>query len=154
MSGTGTAVVRPTLFVRNNTSNTITFNSGRVRWELPPKPHPDFESSVPWKAAISPAFERLWNEQKITVALDEDFNHIIASLPINDSIFTPYTHFQMSPQASTTIVHNLDRNGPVTAAMFSLDGNTEYYNFKTEMLDRNTCRITTDDPLTFQITIF
>ena len=145
---------RPDLFARNLTRQPITFNMGRIRWMLQPHGHPDSAGPLPWTVAKSPGFERLWARSEVEVALDPDFTTPIIELPAGSRLFRPYVHTQGIAQATTTISHGLSRQGPVKVVMFSLDGQTEYDDFHTEMLDPNTCRISTDDPLTFVATVF
>lgn len=148
---------RPDLFVRNLSRNTITFNLGRVRWELPPQPAPDSAGSLPWTVAKSPGFMRVWEAGRVEVATDPDFGYPIHELPPvggGQGFFRPHVHTQLQPQTVTVINHDLGRDGPVKVVMFSLDGTIEYDNFITEMLTTNSCRVSTDDPLTFVATVF
>ena len=145
---------RPDLYVRNLSPNTITFNLGKVRWQLPPWPNVDYEQPLPWTVARSSGFERLWERGQVLVAADDDFEFILAELPEGGSIFRPFVHRQEVAQSVVDIQHNIDRNGPVNVVVFSLDGQTEYWNFHTEMLTKNTCRISFDDPLAFVATVF
>jgi hypothetical protein len=148
---------RPDLFARNLSANTITFNLGRVRWELAPKGDTDYFASLPWTVAKSPGFMRIWAAGQVEVAADTDFAYPIFELPVEGSaqgLFRPHVHQQLTPQTVTVIQHDLSRAGPVKVVMFSLDGAIEYDNFITEMIDTNTCRISTDDPLTFVATVF
>lgn len=144
---------RPDLFVRNLSPNTITFNMGTVRWQLPPWPDEDYEQPLPWTVAKSPGFERLWEREQVLVATDDDFENIITDLPEAVS-FRPFVYRQQTPQAVTDITHNLGRSGPVIMSVFSLDGQVEYWNFITEMRDDNTVRISFDSPVTFMATVF
>ena len=145
---------RPDLFARNLTYQPVTFNLGRIRWQLQPKGDPDDRQPLPWTVAKSPGFTRLWERGYVTVATDPDFENVIPELPSGPVIFRPYVHTQSSPQAVTVIPHGLNRVGPVKVVMFSLNGQTEYVDFFTEMIDANTCRVSTDDPLTFVATVF
>lgn len=147
---------RPDLFARNLTRNTITFNLGRVKWQLGPAGNVDDDGVLPWTVARSPGFQRVWDAGEVIVAYDPAFDYTITELPLLSGAapFRPYVYTQSTPQAVTTIVHNHNRNGPVQVALFSLDGGTEYYNFTTEMVDTDTCRIATDDPMTFVATVF
>jgi len=145
---------RPDLFVRNLSPNTITFNMGNLRWSLPPWPSDDYEQPLPWTVAKSSGFERLWEREQVLVSIDNDFEEIIHELPEGGVLFRPYVHLQETPQAVTDITHNLMRSGPVIMSVFSLDGQTEYWNFFTEMRDNNTVRISFDDPVAFMATVF
>lgn len=146
---------RPDLFARNLTRQPVTFNLGRIRWMLQPKGSPDDVAPLPWTVAKSPGFIRVWDRKEVQVSLDPDFSTLITELPVSGSrLFRPYVHTQAVAQSTTTITHGLARNGPVKVVMFSLDGQTEYTDFYTEMLDPNTCRVSTDDPLTFVATVF
>lgn len=145
---------RPDLFVRNLSPNTITFNMGEIRWELPPWPNPDYEQKLPWTVAVSSGFQRLWEREKVLVAADADFVLILTELPATGGTGSgAYVHHQETPAAVVNIVHNFNRQGPVLAAVFSLDGEIEYYNFGTEMVNQNTARLSFDDPITFQATL-
>jgi hypothetical protein len=144
---------RPDLFARNLTWQPITFNLGRIRWQLQPKTEPDSTQPLPWTVAKSPGFTRLWERGYVEVSLDPNFTELLTELPVAKP-FAPYVHTQNIPQSVTVIPHDLNRNGPVKVVMFSLDGNTEYTDFFTEMITPNTCRVTTDDPLTFVATVF
>jgi hypothetical protein len=148
---------RPDLFARNLSRNTITFELGRVRWELAPRGETDYFASLPWTVAKSPGFTRVWAAGQVEVATDPDFAYPIYELPVvgaAQGFFRPYVHQQLSPQTVTVINHDLGRQGPVKVVMFSLDGTIEYTDFFTEMLDTNRCRVSTDDPLTFVATVF
>lgn len=148
---------RPDLFARNLSPNTITFSLGQVRWELAPRGDTDYFASLPWTVAKSPGFMRIWAAGQVEVAIDPTFDYPIFELPVEGSaqgLFRPHVHQQLSAQAVTVIRHDLSRQGPVKVVMFSLDGLIEYDNFITEMIDTNTCRISTDDPLTFVATVF
>ena len=144
---------RPDLYARNLTRQPITFNLGRIRWQLQPKGDPDSIQPLPWTVAKSPGFTRLWTRGYAEVSLDPDFAELITELPAAKP-FAPYVHTQNTPQSVTVIPHDLNRTGPVKVVMFSLDGNTEYTDFFTEMITPNTCRVSTDDPLTFVATVF
>lgn len=144
---------RPDLFVRNLISSTITFNEGGLRWSLPPWPSEDYEQPLPWTVAKSSGFERLWERNQVLVATDEDFEQVITDLPASVA-FKPFVYRQETPQAVTDIVHNLGRGGPVIMSVFSLDGQTEYWNFITEMRNDNTVRISFDSPVAFMATVF
>ena len=145
---------RPDLFARNLTRQPITFNLGKIRWFLGAKGNPDAEQPLPWTVAKSTGFERVCERGDVEVAIDPDFQNVVEVLPGVGSLFRPYVHVQNVPQATVTITHDHSRPGPVMVALFSLDGNTEYFNFHTEMLDKNTCRISMDDPTTFIATVF
>lgn len=145
---------RPDLFVRNLSPNTITFNMGRIKWELPPWPSLDYEQPLPWTVARSSGFERLWVRGQVLVASDNYFVHILDRLPASDLAFKPYVHRQELAQSVVDISHQFGRSGPVNIVLFSLDGQTEYYNFRTEMLTENTARVSVDDPIAFVATVF
>ena len=145
---------RPDLFTRNLSANTITFNMGRVKWELPPWPDVDYEQPLPWTVARSSGFMRLWERDQVLVSTDADFQDIIHELPVNLLAFKPHVHRQEVAQSVVDIDHNINRDGPVSVVVFSLDGQTEYWNFYTEMLSANTVRISMDDPITFVATVF
>ena len=141
------------MYVRNLTPNTITFNMGEIRWELPPWPNADYEQKLPWTVAVSPGFQRLWEREKVLVAADADFALIITELPAHGGLGGGFVHRQETPAAVVDIRHDLNRQGPVLVAVFSLDGLTEYYNFGTEMVNQNTARLSFDDPITFVATV-
>lgn len=150
-------VPRADLFVRNLSRNTITFNLGRVHWELPPEPNLNFQSPLPWTVAKSGGFTRIWAAGDVEVATDPDFVYLIEELPPeggSQGFFRPYVHQQLMPQNVTVIPHDLGRHGPVKVVMFSLDGSIEYTDFYTEMIDINHCRVSTDDALAFVATVF
>lgn len=145
---------RADLYVRNLSPNTITFNLGQVKWALPPWPDVNYEQTLPWTVARSAGFERLWDRVQVLVAIDSDFQYVIHELPENSSLFKPFVFRQTEPQAVVDVRHNLSRNGPMMVTVFSLDGQTEYFNFHTEMIDGQTVRISFDDPISFQATVF
>lgn len=145
---------RPDLFVRNLSPNTITFNMGQLRWELPPWPSLDYEQQLPWTVARSSGFERLWVRGQVLVALDDDYSTVITQLPGADLAFKPHVHRQELAQSVIDITHGFNRTGPVSLTVYSLDGQTEYYNFRTEMLTTNIARLSFDDPLAFVATVF
>ncbi|ACH62111.1 hypothetical protein MYRNA_110 [Mycobacterium phage Myrna] len=145
---------RPDLFVRNLTRQPITFNLGKIRWLLEAKGNVGDEQPLPWTVAKSSGFERVWERGDVEVAIDPDFQNVIEVLPGVGSVFRPYVHVQSTPQAVTTIKHDHSRPGPVMAALYSLDGEIEYFNFTVEMVDKNTCRIAADDPIAFIATVF
>ncbi|ACU41345.1 hypothetical protein PLEIONE_117 [Mycobacterium phage Pleione] len=147
-------VPRPDLFVRNLSPQTITFNMGKIRWTLPPFPNPDYEQPLPWTVARSSGFGRLWARGQVLVAGDEEFTLIVNDLPEGGSLFRPFVHRQEVAQSVVDIDHDLNRRGPVMVSVFSLDGQTEYFNFHTEMLTENRCRVSFDDPISFVATIF
>ena len=145
---------RPDLYVRNLSANTITFNMGKVKFELPPWPNLNYEQPLPWTVARSSGFERLWEREQVLVAIDNEFEYVITQLPEGGSLFRPYVHHQPTPQAVVDIVHDIGRTGPVNVVVYSIDGQTEYYNFHVEMLSTTTCRVSFDDPISFQATVF
>lgn len=147
---------RAELFARNLSSNTITFNMGKVRWELPPQPSPDYQQPLPWTVARSEGFGRIWAAGGVLVAIDPDFVYVISELPNTGatSLFKPFVFQQLTPQSTVTIQHDFNRAGPVAAVAFSLDGETEYFNFKVSAVDANSCRLSFDDPITFVATVF
>lgn len=145
------------LYVRNLTAFTITFSLGSLlRWELPPWPNPDYEGPLPWTVARSPGFVRLWERNEVLVCLTEDFDpgNVITELPEGSVVFRPTVHRQLVPQSVVDITHDIIRDGPVMVTVFSLDGQTEYFNFHTEMLSKTVCRVSFDDPITFMATVF
>lgn len=144
----------PELFVRNETKNTITFNSGLIRWELGAIGTPSNTGPLPWQVASSPGFQRIWQAGSVTVARDENFTDVITELPDTNGIGAGAVLFrQETPQTVTDITHNLNRNGPVHIAIVSLDQQIEYYNFLTDFVSPNVCRVTFDDPTTFIATV-
>ncbi|QZE10450.1 hypothetical protein SEA_SCOOBYDOOBYDOO_104 [Mycobacterium phage ScoobyDoobyDoo] len=145
---------RPDLFARNLTPQPITFNLGRVRWFLDAKGNLNDEQPLPWTVARSEGFQRVWERGSVEVALDPQFEYLVNELPSAGSIFRPHVHVQTIPQASTVIRHDHNRAGPVSVTLFSLDGQTEYWNFTMEMLDKNTVRVSADDPIAFIATVF
>lgn len=145
---------RPDLYVRNLSANTITFNMGKVHWTLPPWPDSNYEQPLPWTVARSSGFERLWDRHQVLVSIDADFEYVIVELPEGGSVFKPYVHRQEVAQSVVDINHGISRNGPVNVIVFSLDGQTEYYNFRTEMLTMNKVRISMDDPISYVATVF
>lgn len=149
---------KPDLWARNEGTRTITGNLGWwMKWELPPLPHPDYVSPLPWEVAIVPGFQRLWVAGEVTVSLDPDFDHIIHELPLGPgggSVFEPFVWKQLVPQATTVIPHMLDREGPVMVAVYSLNSQIQWDEFLTEPLDKDHVRISFDDPVTFQATVF
>lgn len=144
---------RPDLFARNLTRQPVSFNLGRVRWLLGAKGNIDDEQPLPWTVARSSGFRRVWDRGEVLVALDPEFTEPITELP-PVGLYRPYVHVQNTPQAVTTIVHGHGRTGPVQVALYSLDGLIEYDGFITESIDKDTCRVSTDDPLTFIATVF
>jgi len=145
----------PELFVRNESKNTITFNSGLFSWELGAIDTPNNHGPLPWQVASAPGFQRLWNAGAVTVARDEAFQNIITDLPDTGTgggqaavVFR-----QETPQTVTVIPHNFNRIGPVNIAICSLDQQTEYFGFLTDYPDPNTCRVTFDDPTAFIATV-
>lgn len=144
----------PDLFVRNETPNTITFNSGLVKWELSARNRPNDRGPLPWIVAVSPGFQRVWSAGNVTVARDDDFLEIIDDLPSTAGmISSAHVHRQEIPQSVVTIEHSLSRNGPVHVAVCSLDKQTEYWNFYTDLVSDNICRLTFADPLAFIATV-
>lgn len=148
---------RADLYVRNLSAFTITFNLGsQMRWELPPWPDPNHEGPLPWTVARSSGFERLWGRGQVLVALAEDFasDHILTELPATGLQSRPTVFRQLVPQSVVDITHDIIRDGPVMLSVFSLDGQTEYFNFRTEMLSQKICRVSFDDPISFMATVF
>lgn len=145
---------RPDLWVRNLSPFTITFNLGRVKWELPTWPNPSYEQALPWTAARSPGFQRIWEREQVLVATDSDFSHVITDLPTSAALFRPFVHHQVVPQATVDIVHGQGRDGPVQVVVYSLDGQIEYWNFHVEMMSPDIVRISFDDPISFVATVF
>lgn len=142
----------PELFVRNETPNTITFNSGLVHWDLQPRGNKNDRGPLPWVVAVSGGFNRVWDAGNVTVARDEDFSEIVTELPVKP-VTTAFIHRQDTPQSVVNIEHGFNRPGPVHVAVFSIDGQTEYWNFFTDLLSDNTCRLTFEDPLSFVATV-
>jgi len=148
----------PELFVRNNTPNTITFNSGLVRWELGPRGNRDDRGPLPWSVAVSPGFNNVWDDGGVTVATDEEFNLVIDVLPVpgensGGSGGGVHIHRQETPQSVVDIEHGFARPGPVSVTIFSLDKQIEYWNFTTDLVTDNVCRVTFDDPTSFIATV-
>ena len=149
---------KPDLWVRNNGIRTITGNLGWwMKFELPPEPNPNYISPLPWEVALSPGFQRLWDAREVSVSLSEDFEHTISRLPLGPgagSIFRPFIWKQTTPQATTDIPHMLDRDGPVMVAVTSLNSQIQWDEFVKEEIDRDHVRVSFDDPVTFQATVF
>jgi hypothetical protein len=149
--------VEPTLWVRNETKKTITYNTTYLNWELPPYPDPKYIQVLPWEVATSSGFSRIWEATppKITVALDPNFTYIVTELPsTTQTTYRPFVFNQPTPQATTIITHNLARTGPVDAVVTSLDGSETYEFVNLDVIDINTCRISFENPIPFQATIF
>ena len=150
-------VARPDLYVRNLSPQTITFNMGDMHWSLPPWPDTNYEQPLPWTVARSAGFLRLWGRQQVLVAVDTSFTAVITELPeagAPGSSGAGAIFKQETPQSVTDLTHDFNRDGPVLASIFSLDGSIEYYNFGLQMLDKNTIRISFDDPTAFMATVF
>lgn len=101
--------------------------------------------------------ERIWERHEVLVSTDPDYEYVINELPSGGTgglVWRPHVHTQPQAQAVTTIEHNLGRMGPVNVSVFSIDGQTEYFNFYTEMMTANLCRISFDDPIAFVATVF
>lgn len=146
----------PTLWVRNETQATITYNTTYLNWELPPFPDPNYIQTLPWEVATSTGFGKIWQADppKVTVALDKAFTDIVTELPAADlTNYAPFVFTQPIPQATTTINHNLGRTGPVQAVVTSLDGTVTYDFVNVDVVDTNNCRISFDDPTAFLATI-
>jgi hypothetical protein len=148
-------IPRPDLYVRNLSPQTINFSEGQVKFSLPPWPSEDYEQPLPWTVARAAGFERLWERGQVLVALDADFNETISELPEHGITpgSTALVVTQGTPQAVTEVTHNLHRHGPVHVTVYSLDFQTEYFNFTTDLINDNVCRIGFDDPIAFVATI-
>lgn len=147
----------PDLFARNLTTRVLSCNVGRIKWELQPAPRRGFEQFVPWRVAVQDGFQRMLERKELLLALDEDFTHTIVELPLGEdggSVFRPFVFRQEVPQATTVVQHGLDRNGPVHASVYSLDRQTQWDGVVVEILDSNSCKISFEDPHTFEATIF
>lgn len=146
---------KPQLFVRNETNKTVTFNEDGIRWELPPLPNPNYVMALPWEVAVASGFRRLWDADKVTVALDHGFDFVLEQLPSDGGLsYRPYVHLQSVPQATTDIQHNLSRSGPVRVEVTSIDKSIEWLFPQVDYIDLNTCRVSFDDPTTFLATVF
>lgn len=144
----------PDLFVRNESKNTITFSDGTTKWELEAVDTPNNVGTLPWPVATSAGFQRIWASGQVTVARDINFVNVITSLPSVESLTNPAVIFrQDNAQSVTDIEHGFQREGPVTITIVSTDMETEYYNFLTDFVDANTCRVTFDDPTSFIATV-
>lgn len=140
------------LYARNNTDNTITFNTSELNWELPPLPDPNYIMALPWEVATASGFDRLWDAGDVTVSLDREFTFIITTLPTT-SIDHAFVYSQTTPQSTVDITHGLGRAGPVLVACYSLDLSTEWWGFTVGIISENVCRLGFDDPTTFIATI-
>jgi hypothetical protein len=148
-------IALPELFVRNESKNTITFNAGLFNWELGAVDSGNNTGPLPWAVANSPGFQRVWEAGAVTVARDEDFLQIVTELPdVASGGGSPAVVFrQETPQSVTEIEHDLNRDGPVHITICSLDKSVEYYNFLTDLVTPNLCRVTFDDPTSFIATL-
>lgn len=140
------------LYARNNTDTTITFNTPYLNWELPPLPDDDYIAPLPWEVAVANGFDRLWDSDQVTVALDRAFNWPISELPVTQTDHA-FVWTQSSPATVVDIPHYLGRPGPVLVSVCSLDRSVEWWGFSVGVVNENVCRLGFDEPTSFIATI-
>lgn len=140
------------LYARNNTENTITFNTNGIKWELPPLPDDDYIMALPWEVATASGFDRLWDAGDVTVSLDRNFTFVIAELPLNQSDHA-FVYPQPTPVTTVDVTHNLGRAGPVLVSCYSLDYAIQWDGVTVGIVNENTCRLGFEDPTAFIATI-
>ncbi len=140
------------LYARNNTDKTVTFNTSDLNWELPPLPDDDYIAPLPWEVAVANGFDRLWDAGDVTVSLDREFTYIIDHLPTSQTDHA-FVWTQPTPVTVADIPHMLGRPGPVFVSAYSLDRQTEWWNFTVDLVSENVCRLGFDTPTSFIATV-
>lgn len=141
--------LRPTMYVKNNSPHTITCNLRRIRFQLDPIGTPNSYGVVPWPVATTQGFERLWEQGSVTVALDEDFEIIIDELPRNNGDGGLFIWIQEDPVTVIDIEHLLNREGPVLAAIYSLDYSIQWDGVGVQPMTKDKVRLSFEDPTSF-----